>query len=129
MMTELYEERLQKRLGQVRMLGEAICAAIENELQKLGFKHPEALAAHFDQAEFELSRDPYDGQDSLKGVWRNTQGHSIGNVLFYPDGTFYAEYDVVRPHPTNKRWFVEAITVWGRGSNLKAEARLLPSLG
>jgi hypothetical protein len=40
MMTELYEERLQKRLGQVRMLGEAICIAIENELQKLGFKHP-----------------------------------------------------------------------------------------
>lgn len=128
MMTETYEERLQKRLGQVRILGEAICSAMETELRKLGFKQPETLTAHFDTVEFELSRDPYDGQDSLKGFWRNQHGHTIGNILFYPDGTFYAEYDVVRPHPSNKKWFVEAITVWGRGDNLKTEARLLPNL-
>jgi hypothetical protein len=127
-MTETYEERLRKRVGQVRMLGEAICSAIEHEIQKIGFKHPETLTAQFDQAEFELTSDPYDGQDSLKGIWFNPQRHTIGSVLFYADGTFYAEYDVVRPHPTDRRWFVEAITVWGRGSTLKTEARLLPNL-
>lgn len=127
-MTEEYEVRLKKRLRQVQMLGEAVCAAMEAELQKIGFKQSAPLAKQFSQAVFELTKDPYDGQESLKGAWRNAQGRSIGMVVFYPDGTFYAEYDIVRPHPHKKNWFVEAMTAWGRGTRVVAEARLLPAL-
>jgi hypothetical protein len=61
-------------------------------------------------------------------VWLNAKGHEVGSILFYPDGAFYAEYDVVQPHPQKSQWFVEAITAWGRGDQVKTEARLLPNL-
>lgn len=119
---------LNTHIGQARMRGEAICAAMENELHQMGFTQAADLAKHFAQAHFELSRDPYDGRNSLKGVWLNAKGHEVGSILFYPDGAFYAEYDVVLPHPQKSKWFVEAITAWGRGDQVKTEARLLPNL-
>jgi hypothetical protein len=119
---------LEKRIGQVSMLGQAICVAMENELHKIGFLHPEQFIGRFENITFEISRDPSNGEEALKGAWRTTHGQSVGMVIFYPDGTFYAEHDVVRPHPKNHRWFVEAVTAWGRGSHVKAEARLLPAL-
>jgi hypothetical protein len=121
-------ESLEKRIGQVSMLGQAICVAMENELHKIGFIHPETLIGRFDSVEFQISRDPSNGEEALKGAWRTAQGRSVGMVIFYADGTFYAEHDVVRPHPTSRRWFVEVVTAWGRGAHVKAEARLLPAL-
>ncbi|ALG69306.2 hypothetical protein [Beggiatoa leptomitoformis] len=124
----MMSEEVEKRLKQVRILGEAIRASMCNELHKMGFKDADTLVGRFDMAHFELSRDPYDGQESLKGTWRNGKGHSVGSILFYPDGAFYAEYDIVRPHPSQEKWFVEAVTAWGRGDQVKTEPRLLPSL-
>lgn len=122
------EQRIEERLAQVRMLGNAVCSAMEDELIKMGFKDVEQLSRHLEQLDFELSKDPFDGRESLKGTWRNSKGRSEGTILFYPDGTFYAEYDVVRPHPSKRRWFVEAMTAWGRGEKITTEARLLPAL-
>ena len=50
----------------------------------------------------------------------------IGRLQFNSDGTFYAEYDVVKNHPTKPKWFIEGITAWGKVDNIKAEAKLLP---
>ncbi len=122
------EPTLERRIAQVRMLGEVICSAMESELLTMGFADTEALIGKFATAHFELSRDPFDGQESLKGYWRNPRGQTVGSILFYPDGAFYAEYDIVQPHPHKKQWFVEAMTAWGRGDQVKTEARLLPSL-
>ncbi len=119
---------LERRIGQARLLGEAICVALRQELEKQGFGDPERLAWEFDHAEFELSRDPFDGRESLKGTWRGARGNTAGSLIFYPDGAFYAEYDVIKPHPTKAQWFVEAVTAWGRGNQIKTEARLLPAL-
>ncbi len=119
---------LDKQIGQSRILGEAVCAAMENELYKLGFEQAVELAQQFANAQFEMIRDPFDGRESLKGTWLNTKGRSVGSILFYPDGAFYAEYDVVLPHPKKSQWFVEAMTAWGRGDQVKTEARLLPNL-
>jgi hypothetical protein len=44
------------------------------------------------------------------------------------DGSFYAEYDLFCPHPTDARWFVEMVTSWGRGDKLKVEAQMIRSL-
>ncbi|MDP3332876.1 MAG: hypothetical protein Q8S55_13000 [Methylococcaceae bacterium] len=38
----------------------------------------------------------------------------------------YAEYDVVKQHPGKAKWFVESVTAWGNGENIKAEPKLLP---
>ncbi len=116
--------------GQRREQGEAVCARLQTEIHKLGFM-PGQLSHEpvYDQALFETSRDPYSGEDTLCAYWQNPRGHRIGQMKFHGDGSFYAEYDVVLPHPKDPRWFVEGVAAWGRDGLIKSEAKLLPALG
>jgi hypothetical protein len=82
-----------------------------------------------DRASFKLSRDPFDGNYSLIGVWRDDHGQKQGEILFHSDGSFMAEYDVISEHPGKPQWFIEAVTAWGNPTQLKSELRLLPSVG
>ncbi len=111
-------------------LGNAICVHLAEEIRKLGF--PEENLSPFpvyDQAAFTQSKDVYSGQDSLIGTWKNGKGYRVGEIKLNGDGSFYAEFDVALPHPTNARWFVEAVIAWGRDDIIKAEAKLLPAFG
>lgn len=112
------------------ILGEKICNALAIEIGKLGFAAARLPPLpHYTELEFTTAKDPYTGLDSLLGIWRNTQGQRMGELKFHADGSFYAEFDVVLPHPANTRWFVEAVTAWGRNDLLRTEAKLLPVLG
>lgn len=111
-------------------LGDSICAQLAGEIRKLGFPEENRPPVPvYRQAAFTRSKDPYSGLESLIGTWRNGHGHRIGEIKLHGDGSFYAEYDVALPHPTNSRWFVEAVVAWGRNDVIKAEAKLLPALG
>lgn len=118
---------VEQRHQQLQGMLDVVCSRFRLETEKLGIalNAEERLA---EQAEFHLSRDPASGQDTLVGTWKNATGQKIGEVLFHADGSFFAEYDVIKNHPTDNRWFIEAVTVWGRGSNIKSELRLLPSM-
>ncbi len=109
--------------------GEAVCARLLSEIHKLGFL-PRQLARVpvYDEAAFELSKDPYSGEETLCAYWKDPNGFRIGQMKFHGDGSFYAEYDVVQPHPRDPRWFVEGVVVWGRDEVIKGEAKLLPAL-
>ncbi|WP_052807848.1 hypothetical protein [Methyloterricola oryzae] len=109
---------------------ENICARLLNEMHKLGFL-PEQLAQapSFEQASLETSKDPYSGQDTFCLYWKDRRGHRIGEMKFHGDGSFYAEYDVVQPHPKDPRWFVEGVVAWGRDGAIKSEPKLFPALG
>lgn len=72
--------------------------------------------------------DPANGQPGFEGVWRNQINERVGKLIFNSDGSFFAEYDLCVRHPRKRDFFVEAVTAWGRGDNVKAEARLLPIL-
>lgn len=72
--------------------------------------------------------DPANGLPGYEGVWRNHLGERVGKLIFNSDGSFYAEFDICVRHPSKSGWFVEAVTVWGKGNTLKAEARLLPMI-
>ena len=122
-------EALQDSLGRLRPLGEQVCASLRHELGKLGLAAERIPEIQFDAARFDLQRDPYTGEDSLCGEWLNARQARLGCILFHADGSFFAEYDVVCPHPKDKRWFIEAITAWGRDGVIKSEARLLPAVG
>ena len=113
------------RFQQLRSLGEVVCIRLKMEAVKLGLKDG-VIEPLMEMADYALSRDLSNGQDSLVGVWRDAKGNKLGEILFHPDGSFFAEYDVICNHPTDKRWFVEAVTAWGRGSDIRSEARLLP---
>jgi len=119
------KERIEERLQQVRSLGEVICIRLKTEVDKLGLEE-DVIEPLLEKADYELSRDPASGEDTLVGVWRDARGNKLGEILFHGDGSFFAEYDVIRNHPRDKRWFVEAVTAWGRGSTVRSEPRLLP---
>lgn len=106
-------------------LGEKICAALTGELEKLKLEkeipHPQ-----WREAAFNLIRDPALGDESLEALWLNERGAKLGSATIHADGSFFAEYDVVQPHPQKSSWFIEAVSVWGRNDVLKSEARLLP---
>jgi hypothetical protein len=126
-MTE-YSNNLQERWEQVRSVGESICDALAHEVKKIGLMEKALATAPWQRARFELQRDPANGESSLVGTWQDTKGHRVGSIIFHCDGSFFAEYDVVEPHPQDKRWFVEAVNAWGKHDTVKAELRLLPAL-
>ncbi|SJM94078.1 conserved hypothetical protein [Crenothrix polyspora] len=108
-------------------LGVAICQRLTEEINKLGFAMAEIQHyPHYDDASFELVKDPYTGQHNLIGHWYGAfKKQRIGRLQFNSDGSFYAEYDVIKTHPAKPAWFVEGVTAWGKVDNIKAEVKLL----
>lgn len=108
-----------------RQLGEQICSALGKEIEKLELT--QAIGApRWHEAQFSLQQDPALGDESLEALWLNAQGAKLGSVTIHADGSFFAEYDIIKPHPSKPSWFIEAVSAWGRGEVIKSEARLLP---
>ncbi|MFI3190916.1 hypothetical protein BCS42_09860 [Crenothrix sp. D3] len=124
---------LQSACDAKRIIGVKICERLRAEIDKLRF--PAGTITdypYYHLASFSLIQDPYTGAGNLAGYWCNKRNkrriERIGQLQFNSDGSFYAEYDVVKPHPSKAEWFVEAVTVWGKEDMIKAEVRLLPTL-
>ena len=114
---------------QHKLLGIEICREMLAAIRNLGFLETEIDSfPQFEKAEFTLIKDPYTMDENLTGYWYDSNKQRIGNIQFLSDGSFYAEYDVVKPHPTKKQWFVEAISAWGKQGHIKTEAKLLSAL-
>jgi hypothetical protein len=110
-----------------RNLGTSICQRLTEEINELGFTSAELQRyPHYDEAVFVLIKDPYTGGHNLSGYWYDAaQKQRLGRLQFNSDGTFYAEYDVVKPHPTKSDRFVESVTAWGKAEQIKSEPKLL----
>ncbi len=109
-----------------RAFGRMVCQRISENIAKLGFPlKTEIPLPDYATAEFSLITDPFTQSEDLVGYWYNAGKQRIGQIKFHGDGSFYAEYDVVQPHPNKKQFFVEAINAWGRQDNIKTEAKLL----
>lgn len=120
---------LDARIKSAQPQAAAVCAELNRQIIKLGFPEDSANVALDERMQYSLQRDTLTGQDSLLGVWMNpTSGYRQGSMLFHADGSFFAEYDVLQPHPTKRKWVVEAVTVWGKGDDIKGDPRLLPAL-
>lgn len=119
---------IKSRYEELRPLGLSVCDAMQKEMDKLGLTM-DLINPRFERASFELSRDTGTGEYSLVGTWRDKHGNKQGMILFHADGTFFAEYDVICEHPKKPQWFVEAVSAWGKGDQIKSEARLLPVSG
>lgn len=118
-----------ERLAQIRPLAEAVCARLEAEIHKIGLPARESRPRPlFELARRHTEKDPYSGEETLLCTWLNHHGFRIGQLKFHGNGSFYAEFDVGEPHPTDPRWFVEMVTAWGQGDNIKAEPQLIAAL-
>jgi hypothetical protein len=116
------------RFLDLAQLAESVCAAMSAAADRLGFAPGLVAIPDPAAARYRLERDPVSGEDSLVGEWRDARGQKQGGLVFHADGSFFAEYDVVRAHPADSRWFVEAVEAWGRGLHIAADPRLLPAL-
>jgi len=121
---------LQKQIDAKRATGVSICARLRAEIDKLGFNDEQLNYPYFDTISFTLIKDPYTGDANLTGYWYNKFSKQrierIGRLQFNSDGSFYAEYDVVKTHPKKPDWFVEGVAAWGKDDIIKSEAKLLP---
>lgn len=122
-------DSIEARLESVRRLVQTICDTLEAEISVLDLPEDKQRVAPYHEAEYRLDRDPASGEDSLVGVWRDARGGKCGELLFHADGSFFVEYDIIHIHPQKPRWFIEAVTAWGRGDLIKTELRLLPVAG
>ena len=117
---------LKEQIDNQCSFGKVICQRISETIVKLGFSVQTPMSLpDFNAAEFRLILDPLTQDSNLAGYWYNDKKQRIGQIQFNSDGSFYAEYDVVQPHPSKKQFFVEAINAWGREDNIKTEAKLL----
>lgn len=116
------------RLAEIHDLAIEIQKRLQGEVTKLGLDINEVRLKSVDDASYRLDKDPANGEYSLVGDWRDEKGTKLGSLLFHPDGSFFVEHDVIKIHPTDKRWFIEAVNAWGKGETIKSEARLLPSM-
>ncbi len=118
---------LSEHIAQNRPLAECVCQRLTDEINELGFAVEEIQHyPNYDAASFELIKDPYAGADNLACYWYDeSKKQRIGRLQFNSDGTFYAEYDVVKPHPSKRNRFVESVTAWGKAAQIKSEAKLL----
>ena len=115
-----------RRYLAVRGLLDAVMQQLQKTLRDEGFDAEALVLSPPEEALYRLEKDPSNGEYSLVGDWIGEQGNKLGSLLFHADGSFFVEHDVVRPHPSKRRWFVEAVNAWGKGDNIKAESRLLP---
>jgi hypothetical protein len=123
-------DSLAAKILQNAVQADVICQELNQQILKLGFPPERADVTLGSHVQYSLQRDTFSGLDSLVCVWTHpTSGYKTGMLLFHADGTFFAEYDVLQPHPSKRKWFVEAVTVWGRGDDIKGDPRLLPALG
>lgn len=117
------DETLACRIGETDELAKRIRTAMQTEIDKLGIA--DVAVSDPKDAAYRLSKDPASGQNSLLGTWNGSDGNKQGELAFHADGTFFAEFDVVRVHPGDGKVFVEAVQAWGKGDRVAAEPRLM----
>lgn len=104
---------LEQRILCSRFVLEALCQAMRREAATLFPRQPVMIGSP-DSARYRLEQDPADGGNSLVGEWFDKHGHRVGMLICHAGGQCFAEHDIVRAHPHDQRWFVEAVEAWGR---------------
>ena len=117
---------LDRRLDELQPLGMKVLRELERSAQRLGADGFYAPA--WEAGTASLRRDPADGSLALVVEWRDARGYKNGELVINADGSLYAECDVLRAHPTDTRWFVEAVTAWVCDGAIHSEPRLLQAV-
>jgi len=121
-------DALKQRIINDQPLAAALCRALREEAAKLGFDADTVPTPDPAAAVHRLERDKVSGSTTLVAEWQDRHGYRIGMLLIHGDGSFFAEYDIVKPHPAKPRMFVEAVEAWGRDGDIRCEARLMPMI-
>lgn len=107
------------------LLTERLCEVLTEEARRY---RPDATPIKLADSVITQVTDPANGLPGYDGQWHDAHGQKCGSLAINSDGSYYAEYDVLVLHPRKPRWFVEAVTAWGRDGLITAEARLLAAM-
>ncbi len=121
-------DQVDEYFNSISDLADEILTQLQKEVIKLGFASDALILKQPEEAIYRLEKDPYNGQDCLIGDWRDDKGTKTGSLQFNSEGIFFVEQDIIQPHPTDKRWFVEAVNAWGTKKEIKSEARLIANM-
>lgn len=122
------DQEISNRYQAISALAHEIVRQFDIAIMQEGFAQDSISFQRPDHASYRLEKDPSNGEFSLIGDWFDHKGHKQGSLMFHHDGSFFVEYDIIKPHPVKKSWFVEAINAWGKDTEIKVEARLLPTV-
>lgn len=98
--------------------GEAVCAALRGQVEKLGLSIGDEPV--WSAVTFEEAVDPFSQETSVVAYWRG--GARFGKASFFPDGRVFAEYQVLLPSPTDGESYIDTVQVWGNAAKLRGEA-------
>lgn len=107
-------------------LGVKLCLVLAEEARR--HTGDQAPAIRLEDALFTRVIDRSNGLPGYEGVWRDAHAQKCGSLIINSDGSYCAEFDLLVLHPSKPRWFIEAVTVWGRDGVVKTEPRLLAAV-
>jgi hypothetical protein len=119
-------EQLEQRVSAIADQGRTLLAALEEKVASLNLEPGLVAIPPFEEAKFTLEQDLYDDSlQTLMGSFYPRPRYRAGVLLFHADGSCYAEYHVMQPHPGKPRWFVESVEAWVRDGKVQTDLRLV----
>ncbi len=120
------DEAVAFRYWKIGNLARQVVEHLIRHLMREGLHASEIAIKAPDEARYRLEKNPDNGEYSLMGDWFDEQGRKLGCLVFHPDGSFFVEHEVVKPHPRLSQCSIAAVSAWGKRGELNAESRLQP---
>ncbi len=118
------EAELQQRIAAATDNGVALLAALRDRVARLALPGEPVAIPTLETARFTLEHDLYNGQQTLMASFYASPKYRNGVLLFHCDGSCYAEFHVMRQHPTRPSLFIEAVEAWVRDGTIQADTRV-----
>ena len=115
---------IKQRIASASAHGGELIAALRERVAKLALPGEAIFIPPFEAARFTLEHDLYNGEQTLRAAFFPTQYYCIGFLLFHFDGSSFAEYHIMRQHPTRPELFIEAVEAWVRDGKIQTDTRL-----
>jgi hypothetical protein len=121
---EQEQQLIKQRIASAAAHGAELIVALQERVNKLKLPGEVITIPAFETARFTLEQDLYNGEKTLRAAFYPSQFYCIGFLLFHFDGSRFAEYHVMRPHPTRPELFIEAVEAWVRDGKIQTDTRL-----
>ena len=118
------QQLIKQRIASASAHGAELIAALQERIARLNLPGEAITIPPFEAARFTLEHDLYNGEQTLRAAFYPSQHYCIGFLLFHFDGNSFAEYHVMRQHPTRPALFIEAVEAWVRDGKIQTDTRL-----
>ena len=118
------QQLIKQRIASATAHGAELIAALQEKISKLNLPGESITIPSFETARFTLEHDLYNGKQTLRAAFFPSQHDCIGFLLVHSDGSTFAEYHVMRQHPTRPSLFIEAVEAWVRDGKIQTDTRL-----